>query len=67
MVIGLAVTKEGLPVRGWVLPGKTQDMTIVERVKEDLRGWRLGRCVWVMDRGMTSDKNLRIAEREGGL
>ena len=66
VVIGLAVTKEGLPVRCWVLPGNTQDMTTVEMIKTDLRGWRLGRCVWVMDRGMSSEENRVVLQRGGG-
>ena len=66
VVIGLAVTKEGLPVRCWVLPGNTQDMTTVERVKKDLSGWKLSRCIWVMDRGMNSEENRIILQRAGG-
>jgi transposase len=49
-VIGLAVTKDGIPVRCWVLPGNTADASTVEMV-EDLAG-EMSRCVWVMDRGM---------------
>lgn len=66
VVIGLAVTKEGIPVRCWVLPGNTQDMTTVERVQRDLLGWRLARCLWVMDRGMSSEANQIILQRAGG-
>jgi transposase len=66
VVIGLAVTKEGLPVRCWVLPGNTQDMTTVERIKTDLLGWKLGRCIWVMDRGMSSEENRILLQRAGG-
>lgn len=66
VVIGLAVTKEGLPVRCWVLPGDTQDMTTVERVKNDLLGWKLSRVIWVMDRGMSSEENRIILQRAGG-
>ncbi len=29
-VIGLAVIREGIPVRCWVLPGNTADMSVVE-------------------------------------
>jgi transposase len=47
IVVGLAVTRDGLPVRSWVFPGQTTDVTTVEQVKADLRGWRLGRCVFV--------------------
>jgi transposase len=66
VVIGLAVTKEGLPVRCWVLPGNTADMTTVERVKSDLRGWKLSRCIWVMDRGMSSEANRIVLQKAGG-
>src|SRR3989440_10262699 len=53
VVIGLAVTREGIPVRVWVWPGNTNDQTVVREVKDDLAGWRLGRCVWVVDRGFS--------------
>ncbi|MGH2947219.1 MAG: IS1634 family transposase [Solirubrobacteraceae bacterium] len=66
VVIGLAVTREGIPVRVWVWPGNTSDQTVIEQVKDDLRGWRLGRCVWVVDRGFSSDANLRYLTRGGG-
>lgn len=66
VVIGLAVTKEGIPVRVWVWPGNTNDQTVITQVKDDLRGWRLGRCVWVVDRGFSSDANLRYLTRGGG-
>jgi hypothetical protein len=59
IVIGLAVTRDGLPVRSWVFSGETNDMTTVAKVKEDLRGWRLGRCVFVGDAGMNSEDNRR--------
>ncbi len=66
VVIGLAVTREGIPVRVWVWPGNTNDQTVIRQVKDDLRGWRLGRCVWVVDRGFSSDENLRYLTRGGG-
>lgn len=59
IVVGLAVTRDGLPVRSWVFPGNTADVTTIERVKSDLRGWRLGRCVFVGDAGMNSEENRR--------
>jgi len=66
VVIGLAVTREGIPVRVWVWPGNTSDQTVVQEVKDDLAGWRLGRCIWVVDRGFSSDENLRYLTRAGG-
>jgi hypothetical protein len=66
VTVGLAVTREGLPVRSWVFPGNTTDVTTVERVKADLRGWKLGRCVFVGDAGMNSEENRRQLGLGGG-
>jgi hypothetical protein len=59
VVVGLALTREGLPVRTWVFPGNTVDATTVAQVKADLRGWKLGRAIFVGDAGMDSDANRR--------
>jgi len=66
IVIGLAVTREGIPVRVWCWPGNTNDQTILPEVKDGLRGWRLGRVVTVVDRGFSSDANLAYLRRAGG-
>ncbi|NLI92036.1 MAG: IS1634 family transposase [Peptococcaceae bacterium] len=65
-VIGLAVTREGIPVRCWSWPGNTADMSVVEEVKKDLMGWRLGRVITVMDRGFSLEDNLKFLQRGGG-
>jgi transposase len=65
-VIGLAVTRTGIPIRCWVWPGNTADRSVVEEVKRDLVGWKLDRVITVMDRGMTSEENLRTPRRTGG-
>lgn len=66
IVVGLAVTRDGLPVRSWVFAGQTNDITTVEQVKEDLRGWKLGRCIFVGDAGMNSEDNRRALALGGG-
>lgn len=66
IVIGLAVTREGFPVRHWVFPGNTVDVTTVAKVKEDLKGWQLTRCLFVGDAGMVSAKNFEALARGGG-
>ena len=66
VVVGLAVTRDGLPVRSWVFPGNTMDATTVAQVKQDLQGWRLGRCVFVGDAGMNSEDNRRQLALGGG-
>jgi transposase len=66
IVVALAVTREGLPVRSWVLPGNTTDVTTIEKVKAELRGWKLGRCLFVADAGMDSEENRKLLSVGGG-
>ncbi len=66
IVIGLAVTRDGLPVRHWVFPGNTVDVTTVAQVKADVKGWKLSRCVFVGDAGMVSQENLERLSQSGG-
>ncbi len=66
VTIGLAVTREGIPVRCWVLPGNQNDAKCVDQVQKDLNDWQLGNVIWAMDRGMTSDENRRNLQRAGG-
>jgi len=66
VTIGLAVTREGIPIRCWVLPGNQHDAKCVDQVQKDLNDWQLNRVIWVMDRGMTSDENRRLLQRAGG-
>ncbi|MGZ4322362.1 MAG: IS1634 family transposase [Solirubrobacteraceae bacterium] len=66
VVIGLAVTREGIPVRCWVWPGNTNDQTVVKEVKADLTGWRLGRAIYVVDSGFSGQDNLRHLRSAGG-
>jgi transposase len=57
VLVALAVTREGVPVRSWVLPGNIADVSTVEMVRSDLRGWNLGRAMFVADSGMNSEDN----------
>src|SRR6516164_9500247 len=57
VVVGLALTRDGLPVRSWVFPGHTVDATTVAQGKESLRGWTLGRSIFVGDAGMDAEAN----------
>ncbi|MFG2045617.1 IS1634 family transposase [Dactylosporangium sp. NPDC048998] len=66
VVIGMAVTREGIPVRCWVWPGGTADSALIRQVKDDMREWSLARIVWVADRGFTSAENRRYLQRAGG-
>jgi hypothetical protein len=66
VVIGLAVTRTGIPIRVWTFPGNTADMALIRAVKDDLLAWKLGRVVWVTDRGFASAQNRRYLQRAGG-
>src|SRR6266511_3386487 len=66
VVVGLALTRDGLPVRSWVFPGNTADVTTIAHLNADLRGWRLNRCVCVGDSGMCSEENQRRLSRALG-
>jgi len=59
VVIGLAVTRGGIPVRVWCWPGNTADSALIRQVKDDMRDWTLSRIIWVADRGFTSAANRR--------
>ena len=66
VVIGLAVTRDGFPVRHWVFPGNTVDVETVQQAKRDLEGWQLRRFVFVGDAGMVSEANLKALAAAGG-
>jgi Transposase DDE domain len=59
IVIGMAVTRDGIPVRVWCWPGNTGDSKLIRQVKTDMRDWTLSRIVWVGDRGFSSAANRR--------
>ena len=66
VVVGMAVTRKGIPVRVWTFPGNASDQVIIRKVRDDLRGWNLSRVIWVLDRGFTSQRNRRYLQRGGG-
>ncbi len=66
VVIALAVTREGIPVRSWVFPGNTSDASTVEKIRADLKGWHLGRAMFVADSGMNSEDNRKELARACG-
>jgi len=66
VVIAMAVTRDGVPVRCWTFPGNTADTAIIRTVKDDLTGWNLRRMVWVADRGFASATNRAYLTKGGG-
>ena len=64
--IGLVVTRDGMPLGYEIFPGNLHDSKTVKTVVEKIES-RYGKAdrVWVMDRGMVSDKILAWM-RDGG-
>ena len=65
--IGLVVTDDGIPLGYEVFDGNTHDSTTVETIVKAMEA-KYGRAerVWVMDRGMVSEKNLAFLRQRGG-
>ena len=59
IVIGMAVTRDGIPVRCWCWPGNASDQVVIRQVKDEMRDWTLSKIVWVADRGFSSAENRR--------
>jgi hypothetical protein len=66
VVIGMAVTRDGIPVRVWCWPGDTAGSKLIRQVKDDMRDWSLSKVIWVADRGFTSAENRRYLRKGGG-
>ena len=65
VVIAMAVTAEGIPIRYWSFPGTTSDQLVIGRVKDDLGGWMLHRVLWVIDSSFNSETNRAYLSRGG--
>lgn len=67
VLIGLVVTDDGLPLGYEVFEGNRNDSKTVEEIVQAMEK-KHGRAqrVWVMDRGMVSEKNLAFLRERGG-
>ena len=65
--IGLVVTRDGLPLGYEVFAGNRNDATTVEEIVQAMEA-KYGRAqrIWVMDRGMVSEANLRFLRQRAG-
>jgi Transposase DDE domain len=66
VIVGMAVTRDGIPVRVWSWPGGTADSELIRQARDDLRAWTLSKVVWVADRGFASAANRQHLMRGGG-
>jgi len=65
--IGLVVTTDGIPLGYEVFDGNTSDSKTVETIVQAMQA-KYGRAnrIWVMDRGMVSEDNLKFLRQRGG-
>jgi len=65
--IGLVVTRDGLPLGYEVFAGNRHDATTVEAIVQAMEA-KYGKAqrIWVMDRGMVSEANLRFLRQRDG-
>lgn len=65
--IGLVVTDDGMPLGYEVFDGNSHDSKTVEDIVRAMES-KYGRAnrIWVMDRGMVSEDNLRFVRQRGG-
>jgi len=60
VVLGLVMTKDGIPLCHQVFPGETPDKATLQQVVHDLKTrFPLQRCIVVGDRGLLSEDNLK--------
>jgi len=66
VTIGLVASKEGLPLAFEVFDGNKTDVTTVEEMVLMMeKKYGVAERVWVMDRGMVSEKNLEFMRTRG--
>jgi transposase len=66
IVVALVVTREGFPLAHFTWAGNTQDVETMETIVTAIEK-RFGKShrVWVMDRGMISEDNLKFLSKSG--
>src|SRR3990172_6279405 len=64
--IGLVVSREGMPLGYELFAGNRADVSTVKEIVEKIEG-QYGKAdrIWVMDRGMVSEKTLTLLRSEG--
>ncbi len=66
IVIGILLTRDGIPIAQRVFPGNTADPGTIKPALDDMRKrFNIRRAVFVCDRGMVSEANLRLMASAG--
>lgn len=61
VVLGLVMTRDGIPLCHHVFPGETPDKVTLAEVIDDLKArFPVRRCVVVADRGLLTEENLEV-------
>lgn len=67
IVIGLVVTKTGLPLGYELFPGNRADVTTLDEMMEKMEAlYGKASRIWVFDRGIASEKNVEALRVRGG-
>jgi len=64
-VVGVAVTRHGIPVRAWSWSGNTADSALIRQVRSDMGASAPARIVWVANRGFTTAGSRRDLHADG--
>lgn len=65
--IGLVVTEEGLPLGYEVFEGNRHDSTTLKTIVDAMeRKYGKSQRIWVLDRGIVSEENLKMLRERGG-
>lgn len=65
VIIGIVMTREGIPLACEIWPGNTADLSTVEHIVGILKErFNIGRVILVCDRGMVSKVNLHLLSRK---
>jgi transposase len=66
VIVGIFMTKDGMPIGHEVYPGNTNDITAFKEMIKKVSGrFKIRRVIIVCDRGMVSEKNIKQLEIEG--
>lgn len=64
-VIGIAVTRDGIPVRTWCWERPAAEQELIREVKDDLRDWGSPRIISVRGQGSTTAESRRYLRESG--
>jgi len=66
VVLGLVMTRDGIPLCHYVFPGETPDKSTFREVISDIKArFPIQRCIVVADRGLLSKQNLEVLTDAG--